>query len=188
VKPGAISEVVLRVPAWIEQEIDLAQPRTSDDDKMLLAIELAQRNIMHGGGPFGAAIFQAESGEILSVGANWVVAQQCSLFHAEVTAIALGQARLAKHTLGIGNYELYASSEPCAQCLGATCWSGVRRLVCGAPASAAEAIGFDEGPRRDDWVKGLESRGIRVTLGLLADRATAVLQAYAAQGGAIYNP
>jgi tRNA(Arg) A34 adenosine deaminase TadA len=185
---GAISRVVYELPAWIEHEIDLNLPRSDDEARMALAIELAERNIQHGGGPFGAAIIHASSGAVLSVGANWVVSQHCSLLHAEVTAIAFAQARLATHTLAGDDYELFASSEPCAQCLGATVWSGVRRLACGAAASDAERIGFDEGPRRDDWVAALEARGIRVTLGLLAPRARAVLSTYSAQGGAIYNP
>jgi hypothetical protein len=63
----------------------------------------------------------------------------------------------------------------------------VRRLVCGATAPDAEAIGFDEGPRRDDWAAQLEARGIRVTLGVLATEACAVLAAYRAGGGVIYN-
>jgi tRNA(Arg) A34 adenosine deaminase TadA len=181
------SEVVFRVPAWVGTEFDLSLPRTSDEAKMLLAIELAERNIAHGGGPFGAAIVDGANGAVIAVGANWVVEQHCSLLHAEIAAIAFAQSRLGTHTLGAGNYELFASSEPCAQCLGATAWSGVRRLVCGAAASDAEAIGFDEGPRRDDWVAQLEARGIRVALGTLADRARSVLNAYAARGGPIYN-
>jgi tRNA(Arg) A34 adenosine deaminase TadA len=181
------SEVVFRIPPWVARELELSVPRTNDEAKMLLAVELAERNIAHGGGPFGAAIFEAGSGAVLAVGANWVVAQRSSLLHAEIAAILFAQARVGTHTLGGGEYELFASSEPCAQCLGATAWSGVRRLVCGAPASEAEAIGFDEGPRRDDWVAQLEARGIRVTLGTLASRARSVLIAYAARGVPIYT-
>lgn len=185
---GLATEFSVRLPAWIERELDLEQLRPSDDAKMALAVELAERNVTHGGGPFGAAVVEAATGRVIAVGANWVVPQRSSLLHAEITAIGFAQARLATHTLAVGDYELFASSEPCAQCLGATVWSGVRRLVCGAAASDAEAIGFDEGPRRDDWVLALEARGIRVTLGLLRSRARAVLEAYSAGGGTIYNP
>jgi tRNA(Arg) A34 adenosine deaminase TadA len=116
-----------------------------------------------------------------------VVEQRSSLLHAEVAAIAFAQSRVGSHTLAIGRYELVTSSEPCAQCLGATVWSGVRRIVCGARASDAEAIGFDEGPRRDDWVLQLEARGISVVRGVLEDDAREVLLAYRDQGGVIYN-
>jgi tRNA(Arg) A34 adenosine deaminase TadA len=182
-----VTEVVWRRPEWIEGELDLEGSRLDDDAKMALAIELAERNVAHGGGPFGAVIFDAATGGVVAIGANWVVAQRSSLLHAEIAAIAFAQARLGTHTLALGTHELVASSEPCAQCLGATAWSGVRRLLCGAPASDAEAIGFDEGPRPDDWVHQLEKRGIVVTRGLLASKAKSVLTQYSARGGMIYN-
>jgi tRNA(Arg) A34 adenosine deaminase TadA len=180
-------EVVWRQPAWITAEIDVETARDGDEAKMRAVIELARRNVAHGGGPFGAAVFEADSGRIVALGANWVVAQKSSLLHAEVAAIAFAQVRVGSHSLAAGNHELFASSEPCAQCLGATAWSGVRRLVCGAPAHDAEAIGFDEGPRPSDWAAQLQARGIVVKLGLLAPEARDVLGAYAARGGPIYN-
>lgn len=182
-----VNEVVWRQPEWIAEELDLASARFGDDARMRLVIDVARRNILHEGGPFGAAVFEAETGKVVAVGANWVVLQKCSLLHAEVTAIAFAQAAVNSHTLAKGAYELFASSEPCAQCLGATTWSGVRRLVCGAPAEDAEAIGFDEGPRRIDWAAQLQARGIAVTLGVLASEARDVLASYAARGGPIYN-
>jgi tRNA(Arg) A34 adenosine deaminase TadA len=182
-----VTELVWQRPKWIEAELDLERGRASDEAKMELAIELAERNVAHGGGPFGAVVFDAGSGAVVAVGANWVVAQRSSLLHAEIAAIAFAQARLGTHTLGGGSYELVASSEPCAQCLGATAWSGVRRLLCGAPASDAEAIGFDEGPRPSDWMAQLERRGISVSSGLLAEEAKSVLLQYSARGGVIYN-
>jgi tRNA(Arg) A34 adenosine deaminase TadA len=186
--PDAPPSLVWRLPDWIHREIDLGPPRPSPEAAMQLAIDLATRNVAHGGGPFGAVIVEAGTGLVVSVGANWVIQERCSLLHAEIAAIAFAQARVGSHTLSGGFYELVTSSEPCAQCLGATAWSGVRALVCGASASDAEAIGFDEGPRRDDWVSQLEVRGIRVTRGVLAAQAGAVLAEYKARGGPIYNP
>jgi len=66
-------------------------------------------------------------------------------------------------------------------------WSGVQRLVCGARDEDARAIGFDEGPKMADWVKALNDRGIIVVRDVLRGEARAVLQEYAAAGGAIYN-
>jgi len=184
---SSVQEVTWRMPAWIARELDLDTPLDGDDAKMAFTVALARRNIEHGGGPFGAAIVDAVTGLVLAVGANWVVEQRSSLLHAEIAAIAFAQARLGSHSLASGNYELFASSEPCVQCLGATVWSGARRLVCGASTGDAEAIGFDEGPRRDDWVAELERRGIQVVLGVRQADARAVLLAYQARGGAIYN-
>lgn len=183
----AAAEVVWRVPDWVEREVDLVTPRHGDEAKVQVAVEIARRNIEHGGGPFGAVVVDAASGSIIAVGANWVVQQRSSLLHAEIAAIAFAQARLGSHSLASGAYELVASSEPCVQCLGATVWSGVRRLLCGATTADAEAIGFDEGPRREDWVEQLERRGIGVTLGVLRTEAREVLLAYHARGGPIYN-
>ncbi len=72
-------------------------------------------------------------------------------------------------------------------CFGATPWSGVRRLVCGAWEDDAREIGFDEGPKPVDWVEALTTRGIEVRRGVLRDTAKSVLRAYASQGGVIYN-
>jgi tRNA(Arg) A34 adenosine deaminase TadA len=184
--PSAV-EVVWRQPQWLAAELDVEAPYTTDEARMALVIDVARRNVAHDGGPFGAAVFEGASGRLVALGANWVVAQRCSLLHAEIAAIAFAELRVGKHDLAGGNYELFASSEPCAQCLGATVWSGVRRLVCGAAVSDAEAIGFDEGPRRTDWVEQLEARGIAVTLGVFSTEAREVLRSYAARGGAIYN-
>jgi len=183
----ALTEVVWRQPSWLAAELDLETSYADDEAKMGLVIDLAHRNVTHGGGPFGAAVFDAGTARIVAVGANWVVSQKSSLLHAEIAAIAFAELRVGSHSLAGGNYELFASSEPCAQCLGATAWSGVRRLVCGAAAQDAEAIGFDEGPRRTDWAAQLQARGIAVTLGLLATEARQVLRTYAARGGPIYN-
>lgn len=185
-EPSAV-EVVWRQPPWIAAELDVEAAYSTDEARMALVVELARRNVAHGGGPFGAAVFESESGRLVAPGANWVVPQRSSLLHAEIAAIVFAEVRVGKHSLASGNYELFASSEPCAQCLGATVWSGVRRLVCGAAVSDAEAIGFDEGPRRADWVAELEARGIAVTLGILSTEAREVLRAYAASGGPIYN-
>jgi tRNA(Arg) A34 adenosine deaminase TadA len=182
-----VLEVTFRRPDWIARELELERNYVGDVEKMAFAIEVAARNVAHDGGPFGAVVFDATSGAVVAVGGNWVLAQRSSLLHAEIMALAFAQARVGSHTLALGDYELFASSEPCAQCLGATAWSGVRRIVCGAPASDAEAIGFDEGPRPVDWVHQLEKRGIAVTLGVLAGQAKSVLADYVARGGVIYN-
>jgi tRNA(Arg) A34 adenosine deaminase TadA len=182
-----VDQVVWRMPEWIAREIDVETPRRDDAARMRLAVELARRNVAHGGGPFGALVVEEGTGRVVAVGANWVVQQRSSLLHAEMVAIAFAEARVGSHTLGEGDHVLVSSSEPCAQCLGATVWSGVRRLVCGARTADAEAIGFDEGPRPGDWVAQLAARGIGVTLDVLRADACAVLAAYGANGGAIYN-
>lgn len=175
------------LPEWIFRECDLTTPRAGDEARMQLAIELARRNVEHGGGPFGAVVFEAASGVVLAPGVNQVVPQGSSLLHAEIVALMFAQAALGSFTLAGGRYELFASSEPCVQCLGACHWAGLSRLVCGAPVAAAEVAGFEEGPRSADWQQQLAAKGTPVVTGVSAELAGSVLVDYAARGGLRYN-
>jgi tRNA(Arg) A34 adenosine deaminase TadA len=175
------------LPEWIFAECDLETPRQGDDERMLFAIELGRRNIEHGGGPFGAVVYERDSGVIVAPGMNLVMPQASSLLHAEIVALMFAQARLASFTLAGGNYELFASSEPCVQCLGACHWAGLSRLVCGAPVELAEVAGFEEGPRDVNWKEQLAERGTPVLTGVQAGAAGDVLRHYAARGGFRYN-
>jgi tRNA(Arg) A34 adenosine deaminase TadA len=182
--------VVLRLPDRVEDALaDRLYPTV--EDRMRLAVELSRLNFRHGtGGPFGAAIFERETGELLAPGVNLVVAANCSVFHAEMVAIMVAQQLVGGFDLGGEDrqpYELVASTEPCAMCLGATPWSGVRHLVCGARDEDASAIGFDEGEKPIQWVPALERRGITVVRDVLREEAASVLREYVENGGEIYN-
>jgi tRNA(Arg) A34 adenosine deaminase TadA len=59
---------------------------------------------------------------------------------------------------GQPSYELVASTEPCSMCFGAVPWSGVRHPICGTRSEDAEVVGFDEGPKRAEWVRSLRVR------------------------------
>jgi tRNA(Arg) A34 adenosine deaminase TadA len=185
------SEIVLTLPPWLRALVQRERRAfESAESRMRLAIELARQNIeQRTGGPFGAAVFEASSGRLVSVGVNLVEASNCSMAHAEMIAIALAQRAVGHYDLGAaGVYELATSTEPCAICLGAIPWSGLRRVVCAAHGEDAAAIGFDEGAKPADWVGELHKRGIEVARNVLRDEARAVLQQYAKRGGLIYNP
>jgi tRNA(Arg) A34 adenosine deaminase TadA len=187
VHPELPRQIQISLPDWIFAECDLVSSRQSDDDRMALAIELARRNVEHGGGPFGAVVFETATGRAIAPGVNWVVPGSCSLLHAEVVALIFAQARLQSFTLATGDFELFTSSDPCMQCLGACHWAGLSRLVCGAPLAAAEAAGFDEGPRAADWREQLVARGTGVRTDVLGERAAEVLREYARRGLFRYN-
>lgn len=155
---------------------------------MALAVELSQRNIKKGtGGPFGAAIFDLTTGQLIAAGVNLVTSANCSLAHAEMVAIARAQQHLKTWDMSaVGRFELMTSCAPCAMCLGAVPWSGICALTCGARDEDARAIGFDEGAKPADWAGELQKRGITVTQNILRENAAAVLCAYAAGGGRIY--
>jgi tRNA(Arg) A34 adenosine deaminase TadA len=177
------------LPAWLDQTAETVI--TDLDERMRFVIALARQNVAAGsGGPFGAAIFESASGRLVACGVNQVVSAQCSHAHAEMAAIANAQERLGTYDLGatgLPAHELVTSSEPCAMCFGALPWSGVRTLACGARASDAEAIGFDEGPKPEHWIAALAARGISTRQDICRKEAVAVLQAYAQAGAEIYN-
>ena len=158
---------------------------------MKLVIALARQNMERNtGGPFGAGIFERDSGCLVAVGVNQVEASNCSIAHAEMLAIAIAQDAIGSYDLGSiegSSCELVTSTEPCVMCLGAVCWSGVRHVVCGARDEDAREIGFDEGPKPPDWVRSLKSRGISVVKDVLREHAKAVLTEYRQGDGLIYN-
>jgi len=185
-------EVTLRLPGWVgELSPDGDRVYRTVEERMRFAVELSRLNVGYGtGGPFGAAIFERETGRLLAPGVNLVVGSGCSVFHAEMVAIMVAQKVVGTFDLGADNlppYELVATTEPCAMCLGATPWSGVRHLVCGARDEDARAVGFDEGSKMSEWVGSLEDRGISVERNVLREEAVAVLREYAERGGEIYN-
>lgn len=182
----------LECPAWVDEVVDWSRMYATRDDRMRLAVALARRNVDEGeGGPFGAAIFEAATGRPVAAGVNLVVARNNSVLHAEVVAIMLAEAWLGSYSLaGSASvaYELVTSCEPCAMCLGATVWSGVTRLVCGATGEDARALGFDEGPVFPESFAYVAERGLEIVRSVLRDEARAVLELYRDRGGPVYNP
>lgn len=179
------------LPEWVVDAIPGPETVFSTaEERMQLVLALARQNIKNGGGPFGAAVFDMESGRLVAPGINLVQQSNCSVVHAEIVAIILAQQQVANFDLGADGLpacELVSSTEPCAMCLGALPWSGIRSLVCGARDADARGIGFDEGEKPENWIAALESRGIRVTRDILRSGATAIMQQYVDEGGIIYN-
>ncbi len=177
------------LPPWVNQAIDGNTVCPDDESKVQLAIELAHFNVdRRTGGPFGAAVFNAE-GRLISAGVNRVVPQNCSIAHAEIMAYVLAQQRLQRSRLNEDGqrYVLATSAQPCCQCYGATFWAGVDELLIGATAEDVhELTEFDEGPLPHDWVGELKKRGITVKRDIAREEARAVLQAYRSSGGAAY--
>jgi tRNA(Arg) A34 adenosine deaminase TadA len=184
--------VTLKLPDWIDTFLkDKPTRYTSDSRKMELVISLARKNIESAtGGPFAAAVFNMDTGELIAPGVNVVVEQSCSSAHAEIMALSTAQKILGSFDLsshGLPKCELFSSTAPCAMCLGAIPWSGVKRLVCGAADKDARAIGFDEGEKVENWTSKLNKRGIEVVTDFMREEASDVLQRYKMSGGVIYN-
>lgn len=182
----------MSLAGWVEDLLsDPGREYPTEEDRMRLVVELSRSNVDHGtGGPFGAGIFDLSTNRLVAPGVNLVATANLSTAHAEMVAIMISQQVVGHFDLGgegLPAYELVASTEPCAMCFGATPWSGVRRLVCGAREEDARRIGFDEGPKMSDWVASLEQRDISVSRDVCRDEAATVLRYYAEKGGMIYN-
>jgi tRNA(Arg) A34 adenosine deaminase TadA len=178
------------LPGWVDSFLEnWHEPLSTISQRMQLAIALSAENVQQGtGGPFGAVVVNEETGELVSVGLNLVTTSGLSMAHAEMVALTLAQSAAGEWNLShSGPLQLVSTCEPCAMCFGAVPWSGVKSLVCGARKKDAEAAGFDEGDKPDQWVRSLQRRGIVVQCSVLRAEAAAVLKSYKDNGGTIYN-
>ncbi|OIV95299.1 hypothetical protein TanjilG_07455 [Lupinus angustifolius] len=119
------------------------QEAVQDRDHNFLrkAVEEAYKGVDCGhGGPFGAVIVRND--EIVASSHNMVLSYTDPTAHAEVTAIREACKKLKQ--IELSDCEIYASCEPCPMCFGAIHLSRIKRLVYGAKAEAAIAIGFDD--------------------------------------------
>ena len=186
-----LPEIHVANPAWVATHIDWTATYASDEDRMRLAIALSRWNVLEAtGGPFGAAVFEQDSGRLVAVGVNLVVPAGNSALHAEMVAFMMAQARVGSYTLageGMPAHELATSCEPCAMCLGATLWSGVRRVSCGATRDDAVQLAFVEGPVFEASYAYLAERGVEVRRNVLREEAAEVFALYRERAGVIYN-
>lgn len=104
------------------------------------AIEIAMKNVAHGGGPFGCVIVR--NGEVIAAEANSVTPNNDPTAHAEVQAIRAACTKIRSHQLE--DCELYASCEPCPMCLGAIYWARPRAVYFAASRYDAAGAGFDD--------------------------------------------
>lgn len=184
-------DIKLRLPGWVG---DFCESWTGSfatvEERMEFVIALARENVSRdAGGPFAAAIFDCDNEKLVAPGVNMVVASSCSPAHAEIVAMMVAQQVMGTHDLGAEGLpllELVSSTEPCAMCMGAVPWSGVKRLVCAARGDDAIAIGFDEGSKPKEWPKEFEKRGITVVRDICRDEGSDILREYAERGGVIY--
>ncbi|KAI6692840.1 hypothetical protein NL676_020550 [Syzygium grande] len=119
------------------------QQAVQDRDHKFLtkAVEEAYKGVDCGdGGPFGAVVVRND--EVVVSCHNMVLKNTDPTAHAEVTAIREACKRLGR--IELSDCEVYASCEPCPMCFGAIHLSRAKRLVYGAKAEAAIAIGFDD--------------------------------------------
>jgi hypothetical protein len=63
-------QVTLELPGWVEELLpDPGGTYPTEEDRMRLVVELSRLNVeRETGGPFGAAIFERETGRLLAPG------------------------------------------------------------------------------------------------------------------------
>ncbi|WVY96701.1 hypothetical protein V8G54_028852 [Vigna mungo] len=116
----------------------------SNEDKenmfLTLAVEEAYKAVETGDGyPYGAVIVRND--EIVASSHNMVGRNTDPTAHAEITAIREACRKLNK--VELADCEIYASCEPCPMCYGAILFSKFKKVVYGARAEAAVAVGLE---------------------------------------------
>lgn len=187
------TDITLTVPGWLQTELAELPSHLPDlESRMAAVLRFSQVNFERNtGGPFAAGVFERDSGKLIVIGVNRVMANNCSSAHAEVMALSLAQKILNTYDLGGSNlpaHQLVVNWRPCAMCYGAVIWSGVRSLViAGSGPECEQLTGFDEGPVRDDWDEQLRQRGIEVTDNVLHAEACRVFKAFGESDRVVYN-
>lgn len=113
---------------------------------MDLGIKQAKMTMSKGiGGPFGAAIVNSKTGEIICVDSNHVLGDNDPTAHAEICAIRTACKIL--NTFDLTGYTLYATGYPCPMCMAAIIWANLDKVIYAGDVKDAEEIGF-----RDDFI------------------------------------
>jgi guanine deaminase len=138
---------------------------------MKKAIELSQKNIQSGGGPFGAVI--VKDGKIIGEGWNKVTANNDPTAHAEVEAIRQACKNLSDFDLS--GAEIYTSCEPCPMCLSAIYWARLSKIYYANTKKDAASIQFDDDFIYTEIPKPMSERKISMTQ-LMRDEAFEVFK------------
>ncbi len=129
-----------------------------DKDFMRQAIRLADDNVDHGGGPFGAVI--VKDGEVIAGGCNRVVPNNDPTAHAEVSAIREACNKLG--TFDLSGCTIYTSCEPCPMCLGAIYWARIGRIYYGNTRYDARDINFADDFIYEEMDRPIEQRQLPI--------------------------
>jgi len=188
-----IPQIVLTLPDWITKELDHLPPYLKTlEERMSAVLRFAQLNFEHDtGGPFAAGIFERDSGKLLTIGVNRVMAMNCSSAHAEVMALSVAQKLLGTYDLGAQGqpaHQIVINWRPCVLCYGAIIWSGVRSMVIsGSGPELEDLTGFDEGPMHLNWKEELNKRGIEVVSDVLRAEACNLFRDFGKSTRHVYN-
>jgi tRNA(Arg) A34 adenosine deaminase TadA len=105
------------------------------------AIKVARMARENGNHPFGAVLVGPDH-EILMTAENNVLTSGDVTGHAETNLVREASKKYSPEFLA--TCTMYASTEPCAMCAGATFWSNIRRVVFGLSESRLYQIVGDK--------------------------------------------
>ncbi len=143
---------------------------------MRMAIEISERSVTSGGGPFGAVI--ARDGKPVASAGNSVTLSCDPTAHAEVSAIRAACAELGEFKLE--GCDIYTSCEPCPMCLAAAYWAGIGHIYYGNTRADAARIGFDDSFIYDQIPLDPARRTVP-SKRILGDQAAAAFEAWEAK-------
>lgn len=141
------------------------------------ALEMARRGLAAGGPPVGACLVRADT--VLAESANAVIGKLDITAHAEIEVIR--QACTARRSLDLSGSTLYVTVEPCAMCLAACHYAGIRTIVFGASLSAMQAITGDEIALQPEQLAASDGTPLQLQRSSLEAECELLLQQWAAQ-------
>lgn len=104
------------------------------------AVQLALENVRDGGQPFGAVLVQ--NNKVIAEGVNTLHKTFDITGHAELSAIRKVQRE--QKTNDLSDFIMYASGEPCAMCLTAMYFTGIREIYYCSSLADAVHKGFPQ--------------------------------------------
>jgi len=147
---------------------------------MRAALEMARRGLAAGSPPVGACLVR--NGQIISRNHNAVVSELDITAHAEIVVIR--EACRELRGLQLEGCVLYVTVEPCPMCLAACHYAGIRRIVCGAPITAMQAITGSELLVNSDALFANTADRPLITRGVLANECRVLLEQWRDSRGA----
>ncbi len=108
---------------------DSIDPRHHERMKALVAYTAASFATDHPS-PFGAAVYDAQTGGLIAQAYDSVIAKCDPTNHGEVNAVRLATQKLAR--LSLRGCVLYSTCEPCPMCMSACIWAELETVVYGA--------------------------------------------------------
>ena len=113
---------------------------STDQDWLRLAVDLAAKNVLTGGGPFGAVIVR--DNEVVGTGVNRVTIDMDPSAHAEIVAMRAAGRKL--DTFKLDGCVLYSSCEPCPMCLATSLWAHLDGVLFAADRDDAARAGCSD--------------------------------------------